>query len=105
MWEVMKSDSPPISAIAASHFSAFLLVIITCAPAPASALAIPLPMPADPPVTSAVFPLRSNVIITNSFYDYFLPISFHGPLSARGSLGSPNTRSPTIFRCTSEVPA
>src|SRR5204862_5514505 len=31
--------------------------------------------------------------------------SFHGPASARGSLGSPSTRSPMMFRCTWDVPA
>src|SRR6185437_4275516 len=53
---------PPSSARKRSSFSALLPDSASCAPCTASAFAIALPRPPDEPVTSAVIPVRSNIL-------------------------------------------
>ncbi len=58
----------------------------------------------EPTLTTAVFPGSATGANDVGVRRQDLIVSFHGPVSFRGSRGSPSTRSPMMFRCTSELP-
>src|SRR3954447_3558438 len=76
MWHATASPRRPvavISAATASQFSSLRLATTTSAPASANPSAIALPSPRPPPVTMAVFPVRSKRFRSDMLRDLTVP--------------------------------